>query len=255
VRVLLRLALPAAIFPPMPASAPSSFNGTWKVDVGTLPYSAGPFVWLLRNGMYECRSCRPPIRVSADGHDQKVSGQPYDTISVAIVDSRTIREIEEKNGQMVSDEKFTVSVDGQTATDEFGNWKISMRRIAYPPPGSHLLSGTWKRFKLESTADRELLFTLELDGDTLSMSRPNGQSFRAKLNGPEVPYVGQPRFNGVSVKRINANTLEETDKFNGKVLNVSRMTISPDSKSINIIVKDPESGTTVQPIATRQQAW
>jgi len=60
--------------------------------------------------------------VKADGEDHSVKGQSYDTISVKIVDHHTVREIEKKNGQTVSDEKLTVSDDGNTATDEFGNW-------------------------------------------------------------------------------------------------------------------------------------
>ncbi len=238
---------------PVVASGQTSFGGTWKLDVGTLPYPKRPLVWLVQNGMYECRSCMPPIRVNADGHDQRVSGQSYDTISIAIVDGRTIRLIQKKkNGQIDSDEKFTVSADGRTATDEFANWKISMRRIADAPPGSHLMSGTWQPFKIESSSDRELLVTFELRGDVFSMSRPTGQSYRAVLNGPDAPYVGEPRFNGVSVKRIDAKTVVEDAKFDGRVLSRSRMSISADGRSMNIRVHDLEAGTTGQFTATKQ---
>jgi len=230
----------------------TSFDGTWKLDVVNLSYPKRPLVWLVQYGIYECRSCMPPIRVSADGQDQKVSGQSYDTISIAILDARTIRLIQKKSGQIDSDEKFTVSADGKTATDEFGNWKISMHRIADAPPGSHLMSGTWQPSKIESSSDRELLFTFQMRGDTLAMSRPTGQSYRAKLDGPDSPYVGEPRFNAVAIKGIDANTIEENDKFNGKVLTVSRMTLTADGKSMNISVHDLEDGSTAQFTATKQ---
>jgi hypothetical protein len=194
----------------------------------------------------------PPIRVSADGHDQAVSGQSYDTISITIVDARTIRLIQKKNSQIDSDEKFTVAADGRTATDEVANWKITMRRIADAPPGSHLLSGTWQEFKIESSSDRELLFTFQMLGDTLTMSRPTGQSYRANLNGSDSPYLGEARFNGVAVKRIDANTIEENDKFNGKVLTVSRMTVTADGKSMNISVHDLEDDNRGQFTAIKQ---
>jgi len=241
-----------AVLSPVVASGQTSFDGTWKIDVATLPYSKRPLVWLVQNGIYECKSCMPPIRVSADGHDEKVSGQSYDTISITIVDSRTIRLVQKKHGQIDSDEKFTVSADGRTATDEFGNWKFSMHRTADAPPGSHLMSGTWQTFKIESTSDRELLMTFQLRGDVFSMSRPTGESYRAVLDGSEAPYVGAPRFNGVAIKRIDANTIEESDKFNGTVLAVSRLTVAADGESMNISVHDLEAGTTGLFTATKQ---
>jgi hypothetical protein len=191
-------------------------------------------------------TCMPPIRVIADGRDQKVFGQSYDTISIAIVDGRTVRLIQKKNGQIDSDEKFTVAADGRTATDEFANWKITSRRLADAPPGSHVISGTWQPFMLESTSDRGLLTTFKLDRHTFSMSRPTGQSYNVKLDGPDASYTGEPRFNSVSVRRIDARTIEETDKFNDKVLVVSHMTLSVDGKTMTIMVKDLESRTTGQ---------
>jgi hypothetical protein len=52
------------------AMAQSSFDGTWKIDVGTLPMSTDALVWLLQDGMYHCKSCTPPVDVKADGQDQ-----------------------------------------------------------------------------------------------------------------------------------------------------------------------------------------
>jgi hypothetical protein len=166
---LLVLITPAA------SMAQSSFDGSWKVDVqSAMPTKIN--VWLLKQGQYNCNSCCPAINVDADGKDHQVKGQPYDTISVRIVDDRTVEEIEKKNGQVVSYEKFTVSDDGNAAVDEFGNWKLTMARIDKAPAGAHILSGSWKPVKIDSISDRELLMTYKLEGDTLSMSRPTGQS-------------------------------------------------------------------------------
>lgn len=238
----------------MPAAvkAQGSFDATWKLDVSSFQTPKGPFVWLLQNGMYDCKSCMPPIRVEADGRDQPTPGQPYDTISVAVVDDRTVREIEKKNGQIVSDETFAVTADGKTATDEFANWRVTMSRLAKAPLGSHVLSGSWRPIKLESTSDKELLTTYKLEGDTLVMTRPTGQSYRARLDGADAPYNGEPRFDTVSVKRIDANSIEETDKFSGKILTVLRMTVSADGKTMTIAVKDLESGTTGRFTASKQ---
>lgn len=203
-------------------------------------------VWLLQHGTYKCSSCSPIVQVRADGKDQPVKGQPYDTISIKIVDPRTVKEIEKKNGQVVSDEKFTVSQDGKTITDEFGNWKLIMSRVEKAPTGAHELSGSWQPLKMESISDKELLVTYELEGDTLSMSRPSGQSYTANLNGTDAPYKGDPDTNGVALKRIDKNTIEETTKLNGKVVSVTRMAVGSDGRSMTVSVQDAQDGTTHQ---------
>ena len=127
-RGLLIAGTVAMLATPSASIGQSNFNGTWKVDLSSaMPQKVN--VLLLQHGTYRCASCRPIVDVRADGTDQPVKGQPYDAISVKIVDRRTVEEIEKKNGKVVSDEKFTVSNDGTTAADEFGNYKLVMRRV------------------------------------------------------------------------------------------------------------------------------
>jgi hypothetical protein len=235
----------AILATPAASIGQSSFNGTWKVDFNAaMPKKVN--VWLLKNGTYECMSCSPIVDVRADGKDQPVKGQPYDTISIKIVDPRTVEEIEKKNGQVVSDEKFTVSQDGKTITDEFGNWKLTMSRVEKAPTGAHELSGSWQPLRMESISDKELLVTYKLEGESFSMSRPTGQSYSAKLNGADAPYKGDSDTNGVALKRIDKNTIEETAKLNGKVVSVTRLTVAPDGRSMTVSVKDLQDGSTNQ---------
>jgi hypothetical protein len=242
---LIRAGLLLAILMPGSARAQSSFNGTWKVDLSSVPIPKTTYVWLLEGGMYQCKSCDPPIDVKADGQDQAAPRPLYDTISVAIIDDQTVREIEKKNGRVVSDEKFTVSPDGKTVIDEFTGGRNTAIRVAKSPAGSHALSGSWRPWKMEVTSDNGLLFTYKFDGDFLSMTRPTGESYTAKLDGTDSPYTGgAPYTNGVSVKRIDENTIEETYKLDGKATNIARMTITPDGKSMTLAVKQLKDGTT-----------
>jgi hypothetical protein len=235
----------AMLVTPAASIGQSTFNGTWKVDFNSaMPRKVN--VWLLQNGTYRCTSCSPIVDVKADGKDQPVKGQPYDTISVKIVDARRVEEIEKKNGSVVSDEKFTVSQDGKTITDEFGNWKLIMSRVEKAPTGAHELSGSWQPLQMKSISDDELLVTYKLEGDTLSMSRPSGQSYTAKLNGTDAPYRGDPDTNSVALKRIDKSTIEETDKLNGKVVSVTRLAVSSDGKSMTVSMNDAQDGTTNQ---------
>ena len=100
---------------PMPGAEP--FTGTWKEDVSKVKFSQKPSKYELANGSYKCLTCYPPIAVKADGTDQAVSGYPgFDTLSVRVIDDRTIELTWKKAGEGARSETLTVSADGMTAT-------------------------------------------------------------------------------------------------------------------------------------------
>ncbi len=220
----------------------AEFDGTWIVDFqAAMPTKVN--VWVVKDGMYRCASCSPAIEVKADGKDQAVAGQGFDTISVEVVDSKTVREVEKKSGEIVSDEKFSLSGDGETATDEFGNWKLTLARVGKAPAGAHGLSGSWKPVKMEAVSERELLVSYKLEGDVFSMKRPTGQAFEAKIGGGDAVYRGDAEIDGVAVKRVGAGSIEETDKKGGKIVSVTTLTVAGDGKAMKVVVKDASDGS------------
>ena len=249
-RSALLVLLAACLMPPV-AVAQSRFDGRWKIDISSqMPKRRN--VWLIRDRTYECESCTPVIKVKADGNDQAVAGQPFDTISVKVVDANVVEEVEKKKGKVVSKEKFTVSPDGNTVTDEFADFKITAFMVAKGPAGSHVMSGSWQNSKMEALSDSGLLLTLKVEGDWLHMLEPNGQSYTAKLDGTDAPYDGSSETTSVSVRRIGEDTIEETDKRGGKVASIARMTLSADGKTMAISVHDVPSGSATQFTATKQ---
>jgi hypothetical protein len=54
------------------------------------------------------------------------------------------------------------------------------------------------------------------------------------------------------VKSMGKNTIEETDKREGKLISVARMTVSSDGKTITLKVEDKLHGTNSQFTATKQ---
>ena len=62
---------------PLLGWAQSPFDGTWKVDASTAQFPQKPDVWVIQNGMFDCKTCVPPVNVKADGQFQKVTGHPY----------------------------------------------------------------------------------------------------------------------------------------------------------------------------------
>jgi len=245
------------------AMAQSAFDGTWKVDLKTAQFPTKPDVYLLQDGMYHCKSCVPPIDIKADGQDQKVSGHPYfDMMSVKVVDDHTVETTTKKDGKTNGTSKTSVSQDGKTLMFEFSDssattgdpvtGKGEETRVAKSSAGSHAISGSWRTSKMDDVSDNGLAFTYKVEGDSLTMSNPTGQSYTAKLDGTDAPYKGDPGTTSVSVKRVDKNTMEETDKRDGKVITVSRMTLSVDGKSMTIAFDDKLHGTTGKIVAQKQ---
>jgi hypothetical protein len=260
---LLWIGLLVSVLMPAVATAQSAFDGTWKVDINKAQLQTKPDVYLLQGGMYDCKTCVPPVEIKADGQDQKVTGHPYyDTTSIKIVDDQSIEETDKKGGKTVANSKWTVSPDGNTLTIVFTDssatnadpvtGKGESTRVAKGPAGSHAISGSWRATKMESLSENALLVTFKLEGDTFSMSNPTGQSYAAKLDGTDAPYKGDPGTTSVSVKRMGKNSIEETDKRDGKVIGVALITVAPDGKTMTIAVTDKLHGTTSEFPAVKQ---
>src|SRR5260370_14285207 len=245
------------------AMAQSAFDGTWKVDVKTAQFPTKPDVFLLQDGMYHCKTCVPPIDVKTDGQDQKVEGYPYfDMMSVKVVDDHTIETNSKKNGKTNGTSKTWVSSDGNSLMFEFSDssatsgdpvtGKGEETRVAKGPAGSHAISGSWRIAKMENMSDNGLAFTYKVEGDSLTMTNPTGQSYTAKLDGTDAPYKGDPGTTRVSVKRVDKNTIDETDKRDGKLITVSRTTEYAVATSIAIAFDDKLHGTTGKIMAQKQ---
>jgi len=233
---LLLFGLVIALLVSVPATAQNAFAGTWKFNLSDAQFAKKPDVFLLQNGTYECKTCVPPIDVKADGQDHPVSGHPYYD-SVSIKDGKTAM--------------FEFSDSSNTNSDPVTG-KGSSTQVAKGPAGSHAISGSWVTSKMETLSDNGLTVTFKVEGDSLSMTSPTGQSYVAKLDGTEAPYKGDPGTTSVSVKRVGKNTIEETDNRDGKIISVTRMTVAADGKTMTAKVEDKLRGTNSQFTATKQ---
>jgi hypothetical protein len=234
----------------MPALAQSVFDGTWKVDMSKVDFSAKPDVYLLEKGMYSCKSCSPTYEIKADGMDQAVKGHPYvDTIAIKVMNDHEIMETDKKGGKVVGTSTTTVGADGKTASFTFSDssdtnggppvtGKGAVVRVEAGPAGSHAISGSWRMTKMESLSDNAIVWTYKVTGNQISMSAPTGQSYTAKLDGTEAPMKGDPGVSGVMVKMIGKDTLEETDKRGDKVVTVFRLTVAADGKTAKASSED-----------------
>ena len=78
------------------------------------------------------------------------------------------------------------------------------------------------------------------------------QSYEAKFDSKDYPVSWDPDHSTVSLKLINEYTIEETDKQDGKVMTVSRATVSRDGKSMSVESLDKRRGGTMTYTAEKQ---
>jgi len=249
-----KLLLALMLFLPVLLYAQSPFDGTWVTNLNTAQLPSKPEVYAVEKGMYSCPTCVPKVDIKADGTDQKVAVSHYfDTASVKVVDAASIEIINKKDGKTVYTETDKVSPDGNSLSEKFSDQtqgnpepvtgEVVMTRVSKGASGSHAVSGSWRAQKVSDVSKNGLTITLQATDRGLKMSTPTGQSYDAMFDGKEYPVQGDPGKTVVTLKKIGKDTIEETDKRDGKIVSVFRMTVSKDGKSINAVVDDKERGT------------
>lgn len=235
-----------------------SIAGTWKADLSTVQMDNKPDTFLLKDGKFSCSTCTPPLTLAADGAMHPVTGRPYaDSVSVKVVDDHTVARAADKGGRETNSSTMKVSADGKTMTVD---WKDSSTpnappvtgeftetRVAAAPAGAHAISGSWKADKIANVSPDALTVNYALDGDTLTM-KSAGQSYTAKIGGPEVPVQGDIGGTTVSVAKSGDNGIVETFHRGGKVVSVVTSTLDGDGK-LAVVSEDKQGGST-----TRYQA-
>ena len=237
------------------------FNGTWKADLASVKIDEQPSVYLLKDGTYTCSTCTPPLTLAADGAFHAIPDRPYyDSASKTVVDANTIKAAYRKGDKVISASTTTVSADGKTLTTNWHQTPVGQpevkgttveTRVGPAPAGAHAVSGSWKTAKFEGISDEALTVTFNVEGDSLSMQSPTGQSYKAKFGGPEVAIAGDTGGTTVKVERLAANSFRETTSRGGKVVNVTTTTIAADGK-MNVVSEDKEQASTMQYNAIKQ---
>ena len=253
--------LVATILSPAFAAAQSPFDGTWRILIEQSRFSPKPMITFLSEGWFHCQSCNPKLDIRADGNDQPVLGQAYDTISVREVDSKTIQILIKKAGKVLIEETQYTSSDYQTLTvrttqhPSNGGPPVTVettaKRIGITPAAINRISGTWRLTRMNQS-DNGLLTTYKTNGDEFTMTAPTGESYTAKFDGMDYPANGAPGYNIVVLKRIDKNTIEERDKRDGTIVSVSRMTVSADGKKMTIVATNAMTDRTTTYVAVKQ---
>jgi hypothetical protein len=151
--------------------------------------------------------------------------------------------VTKKDGKTVDSATETLSDDGDARTIKGTNthadgstsdYEVVVKRVG---SGSGF-AGTWEstNVKINSPEDLEiapydgtgLTFNTPADQDTLSM-KFDGKEYTEK--GPNVAPGSKS-----SGKRVNAHTLEVTDKIEGKVMDHTKFEVSPDGNTLTLTI-------------------
>jgi hypothetical protein len=251
-----------ALFCTVAARAASPFDGTWKTDLTKTHLSDKPLVFYTSQGWYHCVvNCNPDYTIAADSHFHPIDGHAFDSAAVTIVDDHTIAFLAKKGGKTIYEQTRTVSADGNTLTvksishpmntDKAVNFQVVAKRIGKIHPDVHATSGRWLITK-ESGDNDTVLTTYKVDGDQITMTAPTGESYTATFGGGDAPTKGAYGYDAVSVRKIDKNAFEETDKRQGRVIDVSTMTVSANGKMMTIMDSDKVTGRNSTYVATKQ---
>ena len=240
--------------------AQSPFDGTWKDEPSKQKHDPKPVVQYIAQGWYHCESCVPPWTVKADGTDQAVSNQGVDTLSVKEVDAKTVSVVGKKDAKIAFEQTATVSADGKTLTikgvghppnsDKPVEFTTTLKRVGTAHSDVHATSGRWLVVGGQASENAQVT-TYKTNGDELTMTRPTGESYTAKFDGKDYPVKGSYGYDQVSLKRVNDNSFEETDKLNGKMIEVDTWTVSKDGRTLTVVAVEKPSERTNTFVATK----
>jgi len=194
----------------------------------------------------------PEVEIEANGQDRKVAGSNYfDTESVRIVDAHTVEFVSKKEGKTMFTEIDTISADGtsltQTVTDTTESQPVTIeilsRRVANAAAGAHVLSGSWRAYKVHRSKNGSTI-KYRCTKELFSAETPLGERFEAKFDGKDYPVEDDPGHTTVSAKLINARSVELTSKRNGKIVGVLHMTVIPSGGTIHVVFEDKDGDST-----------
>jgi|SRR5689334_7646029 len=180
--------------------------------------------------------------IVADGTDQPA--MKGTTFAIIVEGPNNWRAIRKKEGRMLISATWTLSADGNTLTDAFTGYRPdgsheTLHYVYERTAGESGIPGTWISVSEGMNAVIELEI-LPYNGDGLSLHSAAAQLTKnIMFDGQDYPDVGPNVAAGTtsSGRRVNARTLEVTDKFQGKVTDIRRIELSKDLETLTITVR------------------
>ena len=129
-------------------------------------------------------------------------------------------------------------VSAQASDPRSGTWKLNLEKSKYDPGPAPQSNTT----TIEASSDGETATTKGVN----QAGTATGTQYTAQYDGKDYPMTGSQTADTVSLKRVDARTMERTDKKGEKVVATSTRVVSEDGKTMTITTK----GTNPQGQAT-----
>lgn len=128
------------------------------------------------------------------------------------------------------------------ADPAIGTWKLNTAKSKYDPgpmPKSNMITITAAASGLHVVAKGED-----------AAGKPTGIDYTATSDGKDSPVKGAPAYDTTSLKRVDANTTEQTRKKEGKTVQTATRKISADGKTMTVTTRGKdETGRTLNTVA------
>ncbi len=122
-----------------------------------------------------------------------------------------------------------VRVAAQASDARIGTWKLNVEKSKFNPgPGPKS-----ETLKIEASGQGEKGTAEGIN----ATGAPIMTQYTAQYDGKDYPYTGSQNVDTVSFKRIDARTIERTNKKGDKVLTTSTQVVSQDGKTITATTK------------------
>lgn len=242
-RFLFRLTLTCLVAGTLWASD-DPFCGKWKLNMEKSKFT-GEQVQIqdLGGNKYKWTVGDVSDTIAYDGTDQPVHfGR---TMSMTADGNNAWKMVIKKDGRVLSSMTHALSDDEKTQTVKgtetkpdgtTSDFDVTWKKVS----GGSGWTGTWEQKDVKFTSPDE--WNIEpYEGDGLSFKTPAYQeTLSMKFDGKDYEDKGPNVASGStsSGKRVNAHTLNVTDKVNGQVMDHTSYELSPDGKTLTLTIHD-----------------
>jgi hypothetical protein len=222
-----------------------SFAGKWKLNPEKSTMHDQMKVTAAGTNRYAFDFGGGPEFIVANGTDQP--GLEGSTLAVTPQAARVWRVVRKKDGRMQISAIWTLSPDGNSLRDDFTGYpsngsSFTIHYIYTPIGGASGFAATW-----DSTSEKPGKVEIEVQpyqSNGLSFINETQHSTKnMKFDGKDYPVKDANAEAGAvsSARRVNASTIEFTEKRKGKVTDTQHIQLSADGKTLTMTIQ-PANG-------------
>jgi hypothetical protein len=154
--------------------------------------------------------------------------------------------VRKTSGRMTISAIWDLSADGNTLTDHFTGFRAdgSTSNLLYKytrTAGASGFAGTWESIEEQVNSVYEMEIQPHSDGGLSFITPAQKMTKNVIFDGKDYAAEGPnlPTGYATSGRRLSGQSVELTDKINGKVLDTQQVAVSPDGKTLTITTHIP----------------